>query len=175
MTDRSRDAESPETRDSRFDAFRDFVDDADFAGNASRVASGFWPKLRRVIGRVPFAEDAVAAWFCALDSETPLRVRGLLLAALAYFVLPFDLVPDMILGIGFGDDLTVIISTVTLLAGNIKPRHREAARRVLSGEEEMTPRGATRAAEKSDIRPDADMRARVEDAEVVDVRGGEGI
>ena len=146
MDDERADAErsfrSDAERDGRFEAFRDFIDEADLSGNARRVARGFWPKMRAVARRIPFAEDAVAAWFCAMDAETPLRVRGLLLAALAYFIMPFDLVPDILIGIGFGDDLTVIISTITLLSANIKPRHREAARRVLDGEEEMTARGA---------------------------------
>jgi hypothetical protein len=66
--------------------------------NEDIVRAGFWAKLKRVLSRVPFAEDAVAAWFCASDPQTPLKVRGMLLAALAYFVLPFDAVPDMILG-----------------------------------------------------------------------------
>ncbi len=164
---------SETARNGRFDAFRDFIDEADILTNATRVAQGFWPKMRRVVSRVPFAEDAVAAWFCAMDGDTPLRVRGLLLAALAYFVMPFDLVPDMLLGIGFGDDLTVIVSTVTLLAANIQPRHREAARRVLDGEDEMTDAGATHAAEKAGIRPDPDMRSR--EADEAEVVGGEGL
>jgi uncharacterized membrane protein YkvA (DUF1232 family) len=42
---------------------------------------------------VPFVEDIVAAYNCALDTATPMRVRGMLLAALAYFILPFDLTP----------------------------------------------------------------------------------
>ena len=170
MSDSTRNGQAP---DGRFSAFRDFVDEADLTGNAARVARGFWPKMRRVVRRVPFAEDAVAAWFCAMDAETPLRVRGTLLAALAYFVLPFDLVPDMLLGIGFADDFTVILSTVTLLASNIKPRHREAARRVLDGEEDMSAKGAQEAARKAAIRPDPAMRSEVEDAEVLE--GGEGL
>ena len=99
--------------------------------NEDTVRSGFWVKLKRVLSRVPFAEDAVAAWFCAFDPQTPLRVRGILLAALAYFVLPFDVVPDMVLGIGFTDDLTVLMTAVALVGAHMRPEHRRQARQAL--------------------------------------------
>ena len=100
--------------------------------NEETVRAGFWPKLRRVLARVPFAEDAVAAWFCAFDPETPLKVRGMLLAALAYFVLPFDLVPDLILGLGFTDDLTVLMTAIALVSAHLRPEHRAQAQQTLA-------------------------------------------
>jgi uncharacterized membrane protein YkvA (DUF1232 family) len=99
--------------------------------NEETVRAGFWPKLKRVLSRVPFAEDAVAAWFCAFDPQTPLRVRGILLAALAYFVLPFDAVPDMILGLGFTDDLTVLMTAIALVGAHMRPEHRRQAQQTL--------------------------------------------
>lgn len=99
--------------------------------NEETVRAGFWPKLKRVLARVPFAEDAVAAWYCAFDPETPLKVKGMLLAALAYFVLPFDVVPDMILGIGFTDDVTVLMTAIALVSANLRPEHWRQARLAL--------------------------------------------
>ena len=100
--------------------------------NEETVRAGFWPKLKRVLARVPFAEDAVAAWYCAFDPRTPLRVRGLLLAALAYFVMPFDVMPDVILGVGFTDDLTVLMTAIALVSANMRPEHRRQARETLA-------------------------------------------
>lgn len=102
------------------------------ARNEDTVRTGFWPKLRRVLARVPFAEDAVAAWFCAHDPATPLKVKGMLLAALAYFVLPFDVVPDMVVGLGFTDDLTVLMTAVALIGTHMRPEHRRQARDALA-------------------------------------------
>ena len=96
--------------------------------NARRVARGFWPKIRRVAAHVPFAGDALAIWFCARDPETPAAARGMMLAALAYFILPFDAVPDFIVGLGYTDDAAVIVATLTLVGKHLKPRHREAGR-----------------------------------------------
>lgn len=73
---------------------------AELAQNEATVRRGFWEKARRTAGRVPFTEDAVAAFYCATDSATPLAIRATLLGALAYFVLPFDAVPDLLLGLG---------------------------------------------------------------------------
>ncbi len=95
------------------------------------VERTFWQKLRRVMGRIPFAEDLVAAYYCAIDSSTPTRVRGILLAALAYFILPTDLIPDFITGLGFTDDATVLATTLGIVSSYIKPAHRTLARKSL--------------------------------------------
>ncbi len=100
--------------------------------NEKIVRDDFWKKLTRVAGRIPFAEDAAAAWFCTRDPKTPLRVKGTLLAALAYFVLPTDLVPDFIVGFGFTDDATVLMAAVGLVSSHLTPGHRTAARAALN-------------------------------------------
>jgi len=97
--------------------------------NETQVERGFWGKLRRTVGRVPFMEEAVAAYFCAFDPQTPRTVKAMLLAALAYFVVPSDLIPDFIAGLGFTDDATVLFMTLRAVAGAITPRHRRLARR----------------------------------------------
>lgn len=97
----------------------------------ARVRAGFWRKLAAGAARIPFAEDAAAAYYCALDSRTPTRVRALLFGALAYFLLPADAVPDFFLGLGFTDDAAVLAAALNLLAGHIGPDHRAAARAAL--------------------------------------------
>lgn len=96
-----------------------------------RVRQGFWQTLKRAAGHIPFMEDVVAAYYAALDSKTPLRVRGTLLAALAYFVLPVDIIPDFLLGFGFTDDLAVLTAAIASIQGHITPAHRKAARAAL--------------------------------------------
>jgi uncharacterized membrane protein YkvA (DUF1232 family) len=96
--------------------------------NEKRVMRGFWPKMRKVAAHVPFASDALAVWFCARDEETPLAAKGMMFAALAYFVMPVDAIPDVIAGIGYTDDAAVFMAMLTLVGKNLKPRHRAAAR-----------------------------------------------
>ena len=101
------------------------------ARNERIVDKGFWRKLRKVAGKIPFAEEAAAAYFCAVDPKTPSKVRAVLFAALAYFVLPFDVIPDFIAGIGFTDDAAVMAMAFGLVASHIKDSHRAAARAAL--------------------------------------------
>jgi uncharacterized membrane protein YkvA (DUF1232 family) len=102
-----------------------------FASNERTVREGFWRKLRRLAGHVPFAEDLVAAYYCALDPATPLPARAALIAALAYFVVPFDLIPDFIAGFGYSDDATALAAAIGIAGSYMRPEHRAAARRAL--------------------------------------------
>lgn len=97
--------------------------------NEEKVRTGFWPKVRKVAAGLPFARDLLSVWYCAQDDETPIAAKAMMLAALAYFVLPTDAVPDFIAGIGYTDDAAVFAALLGLVGKNLKPRHREAAKR----------------------------------------------
>jgi uncharacterized membrane protein YkvA (DUF1232 family) len=112
---------------------------ADAEASAQRIAADeeelkrrFWRKLRALAARLPFAEDLIAAHYCAFDRQTPLRVKAALVGALAYFVLPADVIPDVLPLIGYADDAAVLAAAIRLVASHITPDHREAARRTLS-------------------------------------------
>ena len=111
------------------------VGPAEQSRREERVRDAFWRTARRAARQVPFMDELVAAYFCALDDKTPLRVRGTLIAALAYFVLPLDIVPDFILGLGFADDATVLLTAINALRAHITPAHRAAARQALGGDD----------------------------------------
>ena len=95
------------------------------------VRGGFRRKVRATVGRVPFVEDAVAAFYCAVDSGTPLYVKAMLMAAIAYFIAPTDVIPDFIAALGYTDDAAVLMATIRAIGSNLKPDHREQARRFL--------------------------------------------
>ena len=97
----------------------------------TRVKEHFFPKLARVLASVPFAEELAAAYYCAFDGNTPIKAKGILVAALAYFILPFDVVPDFVLGLGFTDDLAVLIAAINVVRTHVTEAHRERARDTL--------------------------------------------
>lgn len=97
-----------------------------------RVAKGFWLTIKRVSANLPFVEEALAAYYCAFDRQTPRRVQVTLIGALAYFVLPFDFLPDVLPVIGFTDDAAVLATAIRAVAAHITPQHREAARAALA-------------------------------------------
>jgi len=102
-----------------------------FARDEEIVRRGFWKKARKVAARLPFAEDLLAAWYCAFDRDTPLQVKAALIGALAYFVLPFDAVPDVLPFLGFADDAAILATALRMVANHLTPAHRAAAQRKL--------------------------------------------
>jgi uncharacterized membrane protein YkvA (DUF1232 family) len=101
------------------------------AKDRDSVRKRFWVKFKRVVVRLPFAEDLLAAYYCAFDKQTPRHVQATLLGALAYFILPFDFIPDMMPILGFTDDAAVLATAIRLVASHITPEHRDAARAAL--------------------------------------------
>ncbi|UJW75253.1 YkvA family protein [Rhizobium sp. SL42] len=98
----------------------------------AKVRRRFWPTLKKAARQIPFSRDVVAAFYCATDRETPFRARGILLAALGYFVLPLDAVPDVFAFIGFTDDVAVLTAAFALINRHIKERHYDAADEILA-------------------------------------------
>jgi uncharacterized membrane protein YkvA (DUF1232 family) len=113
-------------------ASADFASKPDaFERDRESVRKNFWRKLKRVAAKVPFAEDLLAAYYCAFDRQTPRHVQAALIGALAYFILPFDVVPDFLPILGFTDDAAVLATAIRLVATHIREDHREAARAAL--------------------------------------------
>jgi len=96
------------------------------------VRKQFWRKLKRLAVKLPFMEDLLAAYYCAFDRQTPRHVQAALLGALAYFILPFDFVPDVLPILGFGDDAAILATALRMVATHINDDHREAARAAMA-------------------------------------------
>lgn len=99
--------------------------------NQKTVKKSFWKKFGRVASFIPFAPELLTAYYCAIDPEVPMRVRAILLAALAYFILPTDLIPDFIVGMGFSDDATVLTAAISVVAGYISDAHKSKAAAII--------------------------------------------
>jgi len=104
---------------------------ARLAEDPENLRRRFWIKLKRVIAKIPFAEDLLAAYYCAFDKQTPRHVQAALLGAIAYFILPFDFIPDMLPVLGFTDDAAVLATALRMVATHITPEHRDLARAAL--------------------------------------------
>lgn len=103
----------------------------ELAKDRESVRRRFWIKLKRVAGRLPFAEELLAAYYCAFDRQTPRHVQAALLGAIAYFIIPFDFVTDVLPVLGFTDDAAVLATAIRMVAAHIMPEHRDAARAAL--------------------------------------------
>lgn len=115
-------------REQTHDQTIDFEPTDKLARDRESVRRRFFAKAKRVAAHLPFAEDLIAAYYCAFDRKTPRHVQVSLLGALAYFILPFDFVPDLLPVLGFTDDAAVLATALRLVASHISPDHRDAAR-----------------------------------------------
>lgn len=97
----------------------------------ARFGRDFLTRLTQVAKRIPFSEDLLAAWYCTRDPATPRKVKFTLLAALGYFVLPIDAIPDFMPFLGFTDDAAVIAAALAAVASSITPEHRAQAKEAL--------------------------------------------
>lgn len=130
MTAKAKPASGPATPEEAIDPSRALVPSVQRV-NEMRVRTGFWPKMGRVAARIPFAGQLVSVYYAARDPETPMAAKGIMLGALAYFVLPVDAIPDVLAGIGFTDDAAVITAVIATLGANVRKKHRELADKAL--------------------------------------------
>lgn len=90
---------------------------------------------RKLARALPFSEDVLAAYYCVRDKRTSARVKLILLAALAYFVMPIDAIPDIIPVLGYTDDAAVMAAAIAAVRGAILPEHRDSARELIADAE----------------------------------------
>ena len=101
------------------------------AQDEAGVLADFWHRIKNLGRKVPFAEDIVAAAYCATDTTTPARVKLMIVGALAYFVMPFDAIPDFLPLIGLTDDAAILGATIAAVRGHMTEEHWERARAFL--------------------------------------------
>src|SRR4051812_26582743 len=102
--------------------------------NEEVVRERFAAKAKRYLRQLPLAHETVAMYFCLLDSRTPIWVKATAAAALAYFILPLDAVPDLLPIVGLSDDASVIAAALTAVAAHITAEHRDKARAWMDAE-----------------------------------------
>lgn len=99
------------------------------------VKRTLWSKIKHTAARVPFLPDVIAMYYTMMDSRTPVWAKATIIAALAYFILPADTIPDIIPLVGFSDDAGAIAAAMAAVRVNMKEEHREKAMAVLKGQD----------------------------------------
>lgn len=100
---------------------------SDFSKNEKYVKKGFWAKTKNIASKVPFVMDSVTMYYCAMDQKTPLWAKGVAMAALAYVVNPFDIMPDAIPVLGFTDDAAAIVAALKIMDTHVTEEHTQKA------------------------------------------------
>jgi uncharacterized membrane protein YkvA (DUF1232 family) len=84
-------------------------------------------KKYAVLAGKKLTEPVLAMYYCMRDTNTPVKVKLSIVAALGYFILPTDLIFDLTPFIGFTDDLTVILTTYGLIRKYVTRDHLQKA------------------------------------------------
>ena len=75
---------------------------------------GLWNKIKKYSKKAgsSVVYAVLLLYFVMKKEEVPKKEKALILGALGYFILPFDLIPDVILGVGYVDDLGALIAAL---------------------------------------------------------------
>ena len=98
--------------------------------NTSFSEKKFWRKIQCYSKKagVQVVYAALLLYYMMQSKEVPISAKAGIAAALAYFILPTDLIPDIALMIGYTDDIGVLLFTLSQLVDYITPEVREKAR-----------------------------------------------
>jgi uncharacterized membrane protein YkvA (DUF1232 family) len=90
------------------------------------VQGNLWRKLEKANRSISFARDIVALFKYMVDPAVAWYRKGIVVAALIYFISPLDAIPDIAPLIGYLDDLGVIAALIKYLGHEISPYYAEA-------------------------------------------------
>ena len=101
--------------------------------SADYSKKSFWDKVGNFAGKAgkKVVEKALILYFCLEDKDTPTEAKGIIIAALGYFIVPVDLVPDFILVFGYTDDLGALVVAFKTVVAHIKDEHKSKAKEQL--------------------------------------------
>ena len=91
--------------------------------------SRFWKKTLKIVKEVSVGvlEKALILYYSAKDEHTPKWAKSVVFGSLGYLIFPFDAIPDIIPGVGYTDDVSVIVAAFGTVALYIKDEHKKLA------------------------------------------------
>ena len=109
------------------------MDIKSFTNNLQKYADYYNPnalfeKIKNVARKagVKLVYIVLLLYYSTLDKELPVKDRLKVIAALGYFILPLDLIPDALPG-GFADDTAALIFVLKQVWNNLTPATKQTA------------------------------------------------
>lgn len=90
----------------------------------------FWEKLRKHAGKAgkKVVYAALLGFYALQNPKVPMKAKATIYGALGYLILPIDLVPDFVPGVGYGDDLAALLYAVTAVTMYLSKEVKERAK-----------------------------------------------
>lgn len=97
--------------------------------SAAYSDQAFWHKVKRFARKAGLAvlEPAMQMYYALQDTDTPAWAKATIVGALGYFIFPLDLIPDVLPGVGYSDDLGVLVAALSVVSAHIKDAHKAMA------------------------------------------------
>jgi uncharacterized membrane protein YkvA (DUF1232 family) len=108
-------------RSSEFDRLDIPQSEEEFSERERFVREKMDDKLENLRGGIRMMKHILALFRYMADERIPWYRRSVVVAALAYFIMPFDAIPDMLPLIGYLDDFGVIAAVLAFLGREIRP------------------------------------------------------
>lgn len=91
--------------------------------------SSFWDKIKSVAVKAGYEliNKALLLYYAMQSPSMSAKNKAIIIAVLGYFILPIDVVPDFIPGLGFADDLAALVWALKTISNNITPEVKEKA------------------------------------------------
>ena len=83
-----------------------------------------------MVKNLPLYKKQWCLFLCLRDQDTPKYVKAILAGALGYLILPIDIIPDTIAGLGWVDDVAVLGIAFKIANRYIKTSHEEQAKKL---------------------------------------------
>lgn len=101
--------------------------------NADFTESSLLRKIRKVfkLAGKGLTEKIFLLYNLLKDENVPKNVKLIIASGLSYFILPFDTIPDFLVGLGFSDDLAVILGIVYMLTTHVTNEHKLKAKEMV--------------------------------------------
>lgn len=92
--------------------------------------ASFWDKLKRYskVAGMKVVYPALLLHYLMKSNEVPLKTKLILSAALGYFILPVDFIPDFAPLLGFTDDVGVLLLILRQMAVYVTSEIKKLAR-----------------------------------------------
>lgn len=100
-------------------------------GRMAYVRRNFKKYVLGNLDKIPFGVQAVAAYRAMLDPGVPFRAKALIAGALAYLIIPTDLMPDFVPFMGYVDDAAAFTALIGTVAHHITDVHRDEAKQMI--------------------------------------------
>lgn len=76
--------------------------------------SSFWSKVKKIAKNAGLKVMcyALTLYYVLQKADIPVAEKGIIIGALGYFILPIDLIPDFIMGLGYTDDIGAMLIAI---------------------------------------------------------------